>query len=300
MKIKLIAVAIAGILLSGCGNDTNIEASSQSVQAFDPAIHHMTAVAVCADGTSETSKTDYYGNAKFFNVAPQDAPQTCTFTFTGEDGSGAVDVSNGKLMEGVVYTIPAGLAQAGKPITASPLTTLIAKELAATGAEYSESTATDVLTSLGLGSLLTNGTSVTELLSNTEAVLKELATTNPTDASLLAATTAVLSDVLTASPDATAEALTTTASTLSVNVIAANPDYPKDSSGETVYVDFDETEVKDYVKEVEDKIENPSLPEPTPPTPELPPAKPTPAPTPTPTPPTGGTGGTGGTGSTGG
>jgi len=292
VKIKLIAVAVAGILLSGC-NDDNIEASSQSVQAFDPAVQYMTAVAACADGTSETSKTDYYGNAKFFNQAPQVSPETCTFTFTGEDGSGAVDVSNGKSMEGVTYTIPAGLAQAGAPITASPLTTLIAKELAATGAEYSESTATDVLTSLGLESLLTNGTSITELLSNTEAVLEELTTTNPTDASLLAATTAVLSDVLTASPDATPEALTTTASTLSENVVADYPKYPESNSpGEKVFVDFDKTEVKEYVEEVEDKIEDPSLPEPTPPTPELPPAKPTPKPV------TGGTGadGSGGSG----
>ncbi|PKH07991.1 serine/threonine protein kinase [Moritella sp. Urea-trap-13] len=294
MKIKLLAIAVAGILLSGC-NDDNVDASSKSVQAFDPAVQNMTAVAACDDGTTETSKTDFTGNAKFFNLAPQFSPETCSFQFTGLPGSNAVDVSNGKSMVGVTYSIPKGMAQANSPITASPMTTLIAKELAATGAVYSEATATTVLTSLGLGSLLNNGVSVTKLLSNTEAVLKELTTTNPTDASLLAATTAVLSDVLTASPDATAEALTTTASTLSENVIAANPAYPTSATGDTVYVDFDETEVKDYVQDVEDKIADPSLPEPTPPTPDLPKAKPVDPPTPPAT--GGGTGGgTGGSG----
>ncbi len=275
MKIKLLAVAVAGILLSGC-NDDNGPLNSVGVQAFDPAVMNMTAKAVCADGTTETSKTDYYGNAKFFERTLQVSPETCSFTFTG--GADAVDVSNGKSMDGVTYTIPVGLAQAGAPITASPLTTLIAKEL--NGAEYSEATATTVLTSLGLGSLLNNGVSVTELLSNTEAVLEKLTTAGSSDAGKLAATTAVLSDVLTADPTASAEALTTTASTLSVNVIAANPDYPTSPTGDTVYVEFDDTLIKDYVKDVEDKIADPSLPEPAAPAAPTPGAKPVPAPKP--------------------
>jgi len=287
VKIKLLAVVVAGILLSGC-NDDNGEIKGLSVQAFDPAVQNMTAVVNCDDGTTETSTTGYDGNAKFLQITPQVSPETCAFTFTGNAAS--VDVSNGKSMDGVVYSIPKGMAQAGSPVTASPLTTLIAKEL--NGAEYSEATATAVLTALGLDSLINNGVSVTELLSNTEAVLEELTTSGSDDASLLAATTAVLSDVLKADPTASAEAVSTAAATLSEEVLTTNPAYPTSTTGEKVYVDFDETEVKDYVEEVEKKIEDPTLPEPTPPTPDLPEADPVDPPKP----PTGGTGG--GNGST--
>lgn len=297
MKIKLLAVAVAGILLSGC-NDDNGEIKGLSVQAFDPAVQNMTAVAKCDDGTNETATTGYDGNAKFLELTPQIFPGTCTFTFTG--GATAVDVSNGKSMTGVVYTIPKGMAQAGSPVTASPMTTLIAKELAASGEEYSEATATTVLQSLGLGSLLNNGVDVTKLLSNTEEVLKELSTTNATDASLLAATTAVLSDVLTADPSATAAAVSTTTATLSENVLTTNPAYPTSTTGEQIYVEFNETVVKDYVEAVEEQIKNPDTAPalPAPPVPATPDAKPVPAPE-LPTPPTGGTGGTGAAGGSG-
>jgi len=296
VKIKLIAVAVAGILLSGC-NDDNGPLNSASVQAFDPAVMNMTAVAVCADGTTETSKTDYYGNANFFERTIQASPETCAFTFTGKAGDNAKDVSNGKDMTGVVYTIPAGLAQAGAPITASPLTTLITKELEATGAEYTPAAATTVLQSLGFTDLLNGGVDVTELLSNTEAVLEELAAdpSSAADASLLAATTAVLSDVLTADPTATAAAVSTTTTTLSTDVLTANPQYPAggaDGTGDDVYVDFDETEVKDYVDDVQQNIDDPTHVVPPAPTPEIPDAAPVPAPKD----PTGGTGGTGATG----
>jgi len=260
VKIKLIAVAVAGILLSGC-NDDNGPLNSQSVQAFDPAVMNMTAKAVCTDGTTETSKTDYSGNAKFYELTVQTSPETCAFTFTG--GAGAIDVSNGKSMVGVEYTIPKGMAQAGKPVTASPLTTLIARELEATGAEYTPTAATTVLQSLGFTNLLnanSNSVSVTELLSNTEAVLAALPTA---DASLLAATTAVLSDVLTADPTATAAAVTTTTTTLSTNVLAANPKYPAaglDGTGADIFVTFDENIVKAYVEAVDTGSALPTVP----------------------------------------
>jgi len=204
VKIKLLAVAVAGILLSGC-NDDNGAANSQAVQAFDPAVQNMAAVAVCTDGTTETSKTDYYGNANFFERTVQASPETCTFTFTG--GNGAQDISNGKLIgSDVVYIIPKGMAQSNGSITASPLTTLIARELEATGAEYTPATATTVITSLGLGSLLNaGGVDVTELLSNTETVLDTLSkATDKSGYQLLAATTASLTEVLRQSTDSVA------------------------------------------------------------------------------------------------
>jgi ElaB/YqjD/DUF883 family membrane-anchored ribosome-binding protein len=205
VKIKLLAIAVAGILLSGC-NDDNGQPTGVPIQAFDPAVQNMAAAVTCADGTTETSKTDYSGNANFFKSTPIVSPETCTFTFTG--GNGAQDVSNGKLIgSDVVYIIPAGMAKAGSSITASPLTTLIARELAATGAEYSESIATDVLTSLGLDALTNNNSvSVTELLSNTEAVLDKLSkTTDKSGYQLLAATTASLTEVLRQSTDSVSE-----------------------------------------------------------------------------------------------
>ena len=193
------------------------------------------------------------------------------------------------------------MAQAGSPVTASPLTTLIAAELDASGTEYSDSTAEEVLKSLGFTDLLNNGVDVANLLSNTEAVLKELATTNPADAATLAATTAVLSDVLKSDPTASVAAISTATATLSNDILDSNPHYPAsgaDGTGDDIFVEFNETTLKTYVAEVEDKIADPSLPEPTPPTPDLPKAEPVDPPKPTP-PPTGGTGGTGGGGGAG-
>jgi len=288
VKIKLIAVAVAGILLSGC-NDDNGEVIGLSVQAFDPAIQYMTAVAECDNAPTETSITGFDGNAKFLTSAPLTAPETCKFTFTG--GSTARDVSNGKSMDGVTYTIPKGMVQAGSPVTASPMTTLIAKELEATGGTYSEATATAVLTSLGLGDVLNNGVDVTELLSNTEAVLEKLTTTNSGNASLLAATTAVLSDVLKEDPSATATELATSTSALADSVLVSEPNYPKNSSGEVVTITVTPTDINSVVDDVKADPNTPPTVPPQAPT-EGTPVKPT-------DPPTGGTGGTGGGGGAG-
>jgi len=196
VKIKLIAVAVAGILLSGC-NDDNGEVIGLSVQAFDPAIMNMTAKAECDGAPTETSITGYNGHAKFLTSAPLYAPGTCKFTFTG--GVNAIDVSNSKSMTGVEYIIPKGMAQTGSSVTASPITTLIAREL--NGAEYTPAAATTVLTALGLGalvgSLANDGVDVAKLLSDTEAVLNNLSKkSDPSDYQKLAATTSSLSEVL--------------------------------------------------------------------------------------------------------
>jgi len=292
VKIKLLAVAVAGILLSGC-NDDNGEVIGQSVQAFDPAVQYMDAVANCDGASSETSITGYDGNATFVTLAPLTAPETCEFVFTG--GAKAVDVSNGKSMTGVTYRIPKGLAQAGSSITASPLTTLITKEL--NGAEYSEATATTVLTSLGLGSLLNSGVSVTELLSNTETVLKELTTTDSDNASLLAATTSVLSDVLLADPAATATELAISTSAIADEVLVSEPNYPTNSDGKVVTNTVTPADITNVVDQVKTDPEADLTVPPQVPT-EGTPVEPTDPPKPTP-PPTGGTGGTGGGGGTG-
>jgi hypothetical protein len=289
VKIKLLAIAVAGILLSGC-NDDNGQPTGLSVQAFDPAVRGMTASVICDDGTSEGGIiTGQDGNAKFFELTTLVSPETCAFTFFGI--AGAIDVTNSKSMAGVTYTIPKGMVEAGKPVTASPLTTLIAKEL--NGAKYSEATAITVLTSLGLGSLLNNGTSVTELLSNTEAVLEELTTTNSDNASLLAATTSVLSDVLKADPTATVTELAISTSAIADEVLVSEPNYPTNSDGKVVTNTVTSTEIANVVDQVKaDPVAKPTVPKQEPTVGEE--AKPTDPPKPTP--PTGGGDGTGGTG----
>ncbi|WP_017222298.1 hypothetical protein [Moritella dasanensis] len=293
MKIKLLAVAVAGILLSGC-NDDNGQPTGLSVQAFDPAVRGMTASVICDDGTSEGGIiTGQDGNAKFFELTTLVSPETCAFTFFGI--AGAIDVTNSKSMVGVTYTIPKGMVEAGKPVTASPLTTLIAKELKATGNPYSKEGARLVLVSLGLGSLIDNGVDVSKLLSNTDAVLKELSTTNSTDASLLAATTAVLSDVLANADENNSSTsvadLAKSTSALADSVIDSSPNYPTGASGGVVTITVSDADIEKVVDAVEKDQPIPDLPQ-VPTVGEE--AKPIDKPTPTP--PTGGGDGTGGTG----
>ncbi|MBL1415895.1 MAG: hypothetical protein COA76_00165 [Moritella sp.] len=276
MKIKLLAVAVAGILLSGC-NDDNGPLNSVAVQAFDPAIRGMTAVAVCTDSTTETSLTGHDGNAIFFKQTVQNSPETCAFTFTG--GADAVDVSNSKSMTGVIYTIPAGMADADSPITASPLTTLIAKDLAESGNPYSEEAARLVLASIGLDTLLSDDLSVTELLSNTEAVLEKLSTTNSDGASLLAATTAVLTDVLAADPNTSVADVAAASTALTEQVLTDYSNYPEDDDGKPIFVEIPADQVDDVIADPTAPI---TLPDPED-------AKPVPTPEPGT-----GTGGTGG------
>jgi len=286
VKIKLLAVAVAGILLSGCNDDNGVN-TGLSVQAFDPAVQNMTAVATCDDKTTETSTTGYDGNATFFEQTILVSPETCTFTFTG--GANAIDVSNGKSMKGVTYSVPKGMAQAGHPVTASPLTTLIANQLATTGETYSDETATAVLTSLGLDSLLNHGVTTTELLSNTAVVLAKLTTSGSDDASLLAATTAVLSDVLAADEhgEVTVTEIAAASTALTEQVLIDYENYPANDTGEQIYIKITPELVKDVVDNPPTESGKIDLPVPKP-------ADPVKPPKPTPPTPTGGNGNNGG------
>jgi hypothetical protein len=291
VKIKLLAIAVAGILLSGC-NDDNGQPTGLSVQAFDPAVRDMAASVICDDGTSEGGiMTDQDGNAKFIELTTLVSPETCAFTFTG--GDDAVDVSNGKSMTGVTYTIPKGMVEAGKPVTASPMTTLIAKELKATGNPYSKEGARLVLVSLGLGSLIDNGVDVSELLSNTQAVLKKLTTAGSADASILAATTAVLSDVLANADENNSSTsvadLAKSTSALADSVIDSSPNYPTGASGGVVTITVSDADIEKVVDAVEKDQPIPDLP-------QVPTVGEEAKPIDKPTPPTGGGDGTGGTG----
>jgi hypothetical protein len=260
VKIKVLAIAITGILLSGCGNDDNgsyptTPTPTLKVQAYDPAILGMNATADCEDGTTETRTTDYYGNASFTSATILSTPETCKFTFVGDENS--FDATNSKPMNGVTYIIPEGLANKdAAAITATPISTLIAKKL--NGVAYTPAAATTVMEELGLDAILgAQGIDFTEFLLNTSNVMDNLKA-DPSAAiefSKLSATTTVLTDVLKTNSNATLTAIEVTAmakasKALTVDVLTANPGYPAGGveKGAPVYVSYNETTLKTYIE----------------------------------------------------
>ena len=125
-------------------------------------------------------------------------PETCSVTYKGN--SDAVDMENGRDMSGVTYSAPKGLFSKGEPATVSPLTSIIAKQL--DGEAYNESTAAEVLASLGLDEIANNGISIKELLSDTGSAVEKLKKSNKALFSKLAATKMILSDAINSLPDA--------------------------------------------------------------------------------------------------
>lgn len=267
----MLSAVIATALLSACGNDGS--SSTYDVKAFDPAVANMEVSYTCADGTSGTSGvTDGFGVAKVTGTTPNIVPETCEFTLVG--GEDAIDMSNGKSMSGVTYVIPTGMASSGQLVTASPLSTLLAKTL--NGAPYTEAAASQLLTDLGLDSLLTADVSIEQIFLDTEAAAEALP---PAEKSKLLATTAVVSDTVVANPDATAETLTMTSKTVSDAVLVDYPEYPANDEGTDIFLDVKETS-KDVVADPEAEVDLPEEEIAVPQDPE--------------NPPTGGTGGTGG------
>jgi hypothetical protein len=232
MKYKMLSAVIATALLSACGNDGS---GSYDVKAFDPAVAGMEVSYSCADGSTGTasSLTDADGVAQLTANTPANLPGSCEFTLVGL--SNAVDMSNGKSMKGVTYTIPMGMAQAGQLVTASPLSTLLAKTLG--DAPYTEAAATTLLMALGLEDLLNTGASIADIFLDTEAAADKLPAEQK---SKLLATTAVVSDTIVANPTATAAVLTTSSKTVSETVITKYPDYPNNASGTAIYLDVKE------------------------------------------------------------
>lgn len=301
MKIKLLTTIIAGVLLAGCGggNDNSVDGGggqtpdTHTLQAFDPAIINMIAKYDCGDEKTGTltSRTAYSGKVttKDENVIAD--PSACSFTFTGDENT--LDVTNGKSMDGVTYTIPKGLAQKDQLVTASPLTTYLTKKL--NGAAFTEAAATEALTELGLGELVNEGiiTDITDLFSNTEAFIKNLPN-DSTDRGTIMATTMVLSDTLKSLPqEATIEDIAKVTTKITASVTTEYPFYPavgKDTpTDEVIYLDVKDTAIAVQKDPAADVALPPSTE-----------AKPVPEDTKPVPPPTGGTGGTGDGGSGGG
>lgn len=296
MKIKLLTTIIAGVLLAGCGggNDNSVDGGggqtpdTHTLQAFDPAIINMIAKYDCGDEKTGTltSRTAYSGKVttKDENVIAD--PSACSFTFTGDENT--QDVTNGKSMNGVTYTIPKGLAQKEQLVTASPLTTYLTKKL--NGAAFTEAAANEALAELGLDGLVNKGriSNVTELFSNTEAVINALPSDSK-DRGTILATTMVLSDTLKSLQGESFEEIATVTKTITASVTAEYPFYPavgKDApTDELIYLD-----VKDTATKVKENPEaDVTLPKSKPAVKVPEDTKPVP-------PPTGGTGGTGGSG----
>nr|WP_086938027.1 hypothetical protein [Thaumasiovibrio occultus] len=138
MKLTAIAAVLPAILLSGCFLDSDSGdpsgPSGTGVQGFDFAVEKMQVDYVCTDNNGDkitkgtaSQLTDFNGRATINDTVFLTRTNECAVTMTGL--SGARDTRNAKNMEGVVYEIPRGLLQVGKMPVASPLTTLIAKEV---------------------------------------------------------------------------------------------------------------------------------------------------------------------------
>ena len=212
MKYKILALAVTAALVTGC-SDSNDDVHSMKVQAFDPAVRGMTLVVNCGGDDIKGGITNDDGYTTVTDGVASYSPETCMFTFTG--GVDAKDKLTGVSMTGVEYIIPKGLAAFNVPVTASPLTTLVAKKLKDKDLPYSEEAARLILVDLGLGTMMTNNNITTnEMLTNTEKVMKDLGfkytpsttksvslASNAEDLNLMGATTSVLSSALTAGVD---------------------------------------------------------------------------------------------------
>ncbi|MEF1219077.1 hypothetical protein REH76_14970, partial [Photobacterium damselae] len=201
---------------------------------------------------------------------------------------GAIDMSNGKDMSNVVYSIPKGLLSANEAVAATPFTTLIAKTIKETADSDITTAINSVFTSLGLDSELTEEQK-RGLLTDPDATLKTL---NPSVSQTVIATRMVLSDAITAQPNKSVADIAKVTEIIAQDLVNKNPEFPTQTgSDKPIYVDLTTELAKDSVFEeattgtippsIEEGIDKPLVGEELDPT--DPPIKPEP--------PTGGTGG---------
>lgn len=231
-KSKILALCISSALLYGCGSDS--DDPTMSVQAYDGPVRGMIANYKCDDGSKGTAKnaTDDDGYLSVKNGSSAYDPQNCDITFTGTPL--AVDMENGRDMSGVEYTAPKGLFSNGGNATASPLTTLLHKKLG--DRAYDESTASDILESLGLSDIANSGVSIRDLLTKTESSVTKLKKSDPAKFSRLAAIKMVLSDALAA--DVPLDKLAEVTKKLSTALTTKYPNFPKNASGKEIVVNL--------------------------------------------------------------
>ncbi|WP_305842145.1 hypothetical protein [Photobacterium leiognathi] len=246
MKIKLLSTIIAGVIIAGCGSDNNNDVSvpktkTTSVQAYDGAVNGMVATHTCGDekGTTKT-KTDGYGKVTVSSDSFAENPEQCSVILRVPEGSKAFDMSNGKDMSKVVYSIPEGLLVSGQKVAATPFTSLIAKTMASTDDSDVKTAMDAVFTQLGLDSSLTEEEKL-GLLTDPDATLEKL---DPAIMQDVVAKTMVLSDVLVAQKDnenLLLEDIATVTTTIAADLVQKNPEFPTQKVNgvdKPIYVDL--------------------------------------------------------------
>ncbi|KJF91567.1 hypothetical protein [Photobacterium leiognathi] len=244
MKIKLLSTIIAGVIIAGCGSDNNNDVSvpktkTTSVQAYDGAVNGMVATHTCGDETNTTKmKTDGYGKVTVSSDTFAENPEQCSVILSVPEGGKAFDMSNGKDMSKVVYSIPEGLLVSGQKVAATPFTSLIAKTMASTDDSDVKTAMDAVFTQLGLDSSLTEEEKL-GLLTDPDATLEKL---DPAVMQDVVAKTMVLSDVLVAqkdNEDLLLEDIATVTTTIAADLVQKNPEFPTQTgSDKPIYVDL--------------------------------------------------------------
>lgn len=264
MKKTLLATIVTSLFLVGCGGGSNNSntvtetVKTSSLTVFDGAINGMDASFSCDDhgkiitGTSEKS-SDGYGNVTIKNTFFAENPEKCTVTFKASP-QGAIDMSNGKKMDNVVYSIPKGMMEPGKPAAATPFSTLIAKKMASTNGngviDYTtaKNTVFETMTSaLGTDASALTADTFEAFLSTPSQTLKTLGTDAPKVSQLIIAQTAVISDVLVATKSDTTlsvEDITKSSAALAANIVKENTFFP--------YSSADKKEIKQVIIPVKD------------------------------------------------
>ncbi|PMM87727.1 hypothetical protein [Vibrio breoganii] len=254
MKYKVIALAVSGALLAACGsdNDNYVEptGSSTSLQAFDGAVRFLDAYMNCGNGFDFIGETGGNGTINIgegnYPLFDED-PSQCTFEF-GENlhpsGGGSttppIDESNSKELPTIKYVVPGSLIQADKPIVGSPYTTLISQAI---DEDDSGLTVAQIIDQVFAASL-PSGTTLTDeqkalLLSDPQAALDTMDETTSTN---VLASTMILSDALVgaeAQGGKSVAELSNVTQTLATS-LAANDNFPTNSSGEPTFVDYSE------------------------------------------------------------
>ncbi len=255
LKYKILTACVAAALLAGCGDDDG--SSSFGLRAFDGAIMGMAGTYKCTtdDGTETTSgtmsATDYYGDTEISDLVVEADPSQCSFTFNATDG--AIDVSNGKDMSDVSYSIPRGLLSSttasNAETSASAIATAFSSMLTDGASDDDiEDTLNSLLSSYGVtvSDILdkyTNYSSARDLLNNWSDFIEELE--NDSDSSTLltqlTATAQVLTDVQTVYGNSlTADEIATVTSNLTSVLVDDDTD-----------LDSNYLDVIDYLKTVD-------------------------------------------------
>ena len=236
MKYKLLATCVAVAVLAGC-NGSDEEIPTTRIQAYDGAVSGMGGTYTCENESGTIPKTGSDGFASVASATLKNETNTCSFTFNATPG--AKDESNNKDMSSLSLSIPKGLIDSGGTPIATPITTLVNKALA--GAEYNESTATEVLTKLGLYEDLVNtsGFTLAKVMADLPSVVESVSSgTNTALKAKVFATTNVLAAVLAKNTVTDVTKIATAAQNITKKLVSENPNYPTTATG-TASVNLD-------------------------------------------------------------